>query len=152
LFGKLYESSFEEDGATYHIVTDSPEVDMPGLQFMLRKVTAAGVDWMQERPYNEYTFLYLVAQGSDGGGMEHAYSTAIDVGPDRLKQDVLSAAGVSAHEFFHLWNVKRIRPQSLEPVDYTREQYSRALWFSEGLTSTAADILQVRAGLDDQKH
>ena len=59
---------------------------------------------------------------------------------ERLKQDVLSAAGVSAHEFFHLWNVKRIRPQSLEPIDYTREQYSRALWFSEGVTSTVADI------------
>ena len=71
--------------------------------------------------------------------------------PDRLKQDALSASEVSAHEFFHLWNVKRIRPQSLEPIDYTREQYSRALWFSEGVTSTAADIIQMRAGLSDEK-
>jgi predicted metalloprotease with PDZ domain len=47
--------------------------------------------------------------------------------------------------------VKRIRPQSLEPIDYTREQYSRALWFSEGVTQTATDILQVRAGLTDEK-
>jgi predicted metalloprotease with PDZ domain len=70
-----------------------------------------------------------------------------------MKQDLLSAAsGVSAHEFFHLWNVKRIRPRSLEPVDYTHEQYSRALWFSEGMTSTAADILNVRAGISDEKH
>jgi predicted metalloprotease with PDZ domain len=51
-----------------------------------------------------------------------------------------------------VWNVKRIRPQSLEPVNYTREQYSRALWFSEGVTSTVADILQVRAGIADEKH
>jgi predicted metalloprotease with PDZ domain len=84
--------------------------------------------------------------------MEHAYSTAIDVASDRMKQDVSSAAGVSAHEFFHLWNVKRIRPQSLEPIDYTHEQYSRVLWFSEGMTSTAADMIQVRAGLSDEKH
>ena len=118
---------------------------------MLRKITAAGVDWMQDRPYDEYTFLFLVANGAGGGGMEHAYSTAIDVGPERLKEDVLNAAEVSAHEFFHLWNVKRIRPQSLEPIDYTREQYSRALWFSEGVTSTVADILVMRAGLSDEK-
>jgi predicted metalloprotease with PDZ domain len=150
LFGKLYEVSFEQGGATYHVIADSPDIDLQALQSMLRKIAAAGVDWMQDRPYQEYTFLYLAANGS-GNGMEHAYSTAIDVSPNRLKEDVLSAAGVSAHEFFHLWNVKRIRPQSLEPVDYTREQYSRALWFSEGLTDTAADIIQMRAGLSDEK-
>ncbi len=146
MFGKLYESSFQQDGATYHVVVDSPDVDLRALQGMLRKITAAQWDWMQDRPYDEYTFLYLVAHGSGGGGMEHAYSTAIDVGADRLKQDVLSVSGISAHEFFHLWNVKRIRPQSLEPVDYTREQYSRALWFSEGVTSTVADILRDARG------
>jgi predicted metalloprotease with PDZ domain len=151
LFGKLSESTFQQDGAAYHVVVDSPDTDLHGLQSMLRKITAAAVDWMQDRPYDEYTFLYLTVHGTGSGGMEHAYSAAIDVGPDRLKQDVLSASTISAHEFFHLWNVKRIRPQSLEPIDYTREQYSRALWFSEGLTNTAADIIQVRAGLVDEK-
>ncbi len=107
---------------------------------------------MQDRPYDEYTFLFLAANGIGGGGMEHAYSSVIDVGPEALRQDVLSASEVSAHEFFHLWNVKRIRPQSLEPIDYTREQYSRALWFSEGVTQTAADIVQMRAGLTDERH
>jgi predicted metalloprotease with PDZ domain len=151
MFGKLYERSFQQDGATYHVVVDSPDVDLQALQSMARKISAAGVEWMQDRPYDEYTFLYLVAHGSGGGGMEHAYSTAIDFGPELLKQDVLNASMVSAHEFFHLWNVKRIRPRSLEPVDYTREQYSRALWFSEGMTSTVADILEMRAGLTDEK-
>lgn len=151
LFGKLHESTFQQDGAAYHVVVDSPSANLPALESMLRKITAAAVDWMQDRPYDEYTFLYLAAHGTGSGGMEHAYSAAIDVGPDRLKQDVLSTSGVSAHEFFHLWNVKRIRPQSLEPIDYTREQYSRALWFSEGLTNTAADIIQVRAGLADEE-
>jgi len=61
-------------------------------------------------------------------------------------------ASVTAHEFFHLWNVKRIRPRTLEPVDYTRENYTRALWFSEGCTSTAADIIQLRSGLLDERH
>src|SRR5271169_3849342 len=58
-----------------------------------------------------------------------------------------SVASVSAHEFFHLWNVKRIRPQSLEPIDYQHAQDTRALWFSEGGTNTVADIMLVRAGL-----
>ncbi len=151
MMGKLYESSFEQGGAKYQIAVDSADIDLSALQSMLRKITAAGVDWMQDRPFDEYTFLYLVAHGAGSGGMEHAYSAAIDVGSDRLRQDVTSAAGVSAHEFFHLWNVKRIRPQSLEPIDYAHEQYSRALWFSEGMTSTAADIIQFRAGLTDEK-
>jgi predicted metalloprotease with PDZ domain len=60
-------------------------------------------------------------------------------------------AEVTAHEFFHLWNVKRIRPQSLEPVDYTRENYTRALWFSEGVTSTVQDYILLRAGLIDER-
>jgi predicted metalloprotease with PDZ domain len=58
---------------------------------------------------------------------------------------------VTAHEFFHLWNVKRIRPKTLEPIDYTKENFTRALWFSEGVTSTAEDIIQFRAGLVDEK-
>ncbi|MGZ7100303.1 MAG: M61 family metallopeptidase, partial [Candidatus Angelobacter sp.] len=55
------------------------------------------------------------------------------------------------HEFFHLWNVKRIRPRTLEPIDYTKENYTRALWFSEGVTSTVEDVIQFRAGLIDEK-
>ena len=58
---------------------------------------------------------------------------------------------VSAHEFFHLWNVKRIRPQSLEPIDYQQEMDTRALWFSEGVTSTVGDMMLVRAGLADEQ-
>ena len=151
LLARLYETGFEQSGTAYHVAADSAEVDLPALRAMLQRITAAGHDWMQDHPCKDYTFLYLVAHGSGSGGMEHACSTAIDIPLEVMKQDVTNAAGVSAHEFFHLWNVKRIRPRSLEPIDYTREQYSRALWFSEGMTSTAADILQVRAGLSDDK-
>ena len=73
--------------------------------------------------------------------MEHANSTAIAMG------SVDAAIPIAAHEFFHAWNVKRIRPQSLEPVDYTKEQYTRALWFAEGVTSTYASYTLVRSGL-----
>ncbi len=58
----------------------------------------------------------------------------------------MSLADVTAHEFFHLWNVKRIRPQSLEPIDYQAEMDTRALWFSEGVTSTVGDLMLVARG------
>jgi predicted metalloprotease with PDZ domain len=73
--------------------------------------------------------------------MEHANSTAIGVYSDEY------LAGVAAHEFFHLWNVKRIRPASLEPVDDTKEQYTRALWFAEGVTNTYGAYTLVRSGI-----
>src|SRR5215469_12083079 len=87
---------------------------------------------MEGAPYDQYTFLFHIgkAAAGGGGGMEHANSTAIYV----QSFDYLS--NVSAHEFFHLWNVKRIRPASLEPLDYTREMYTRSLWFAEGVTNT----------------
>jgi predicted metalloprotease with PDZ domain len=152
MLGRLYETKFQQDGATYHVAVDSPEVDLSALQVMLRKITAATVDWMQDRPYDSYTFLFPVAYGSGGGGMEHANSAVIDIGEEAMKKNVLNSADYASHEMFHLWNVKRIRPQSLEPIDYTREQYSRVLWFSEGVTSTVADIVEMRAGLSDEQH
>jgi predicted metalloprotease with PDZ domain len=150
--GSFQRSMFQEDGATYHVVVDGnpADYDMAKLQEMLRKITHAAVDWMQDRPYDEYTFLYHFPRGHGGGGMEHAYGTAIDVNAERLRHDLSPVANVSAHEFFHLWNVKRIRPQSLEPIDYQRAQDTRALWFCEGVTSTVGDILLARAGLIDE--
>src|SRR5262249_48786883 len=87
---------------------------------------------------------------SGGGGMEHAYSTAIDVSARVLAENALALPEVTAHEFFHLWNVKRIRPQSLEPIDYTKENYTDALWFSEGGTNTVQDYMLLRAGFLDE--
>ena len=83
--------------------------------------------------------------------MEHSYCTTIDLSADRLKVDPLLLPRVTAHEFFHLWNVKRIRPASLEPIDYAHENYTRALWFSEGVTNTVQEILLLRVGILDQK-
>ena len=73
--------------------------------------------------------------------MEHANCTAISAATTK------GALEVAAHEFFHVWNVKRIRPQTLEPVDYSREQYTRALWFAEGVTSTYGSYALLRSGI-----
>jgi predicted metalloprotease with PDZ domain len=109
----------------------------------LRKVTAYELELMGGAPFDHYLFILHIgkAAGGSGGGMEHANGTAMALGsPQQL-------ASLAAHEFFHLWNVKRIRPASLEPVDYTKEQYTRVLWFAEGVTSTYGSYTLVRTGI-----
>ncbi len=149
--GAFQESDFDEGGGHYRVVVDadSGDYDMEALVGTLHRIVAAATSWMNDRPYDSYMFIYHFPRGPAGGGMEHAYSTAISLNADVLTRAPEVLSSVSAHEFFHLWNVKRIRPRSLEPIDYTRENYTRALWFSEGCTSTAADFIQLRSGLLD---
>lgn len=151
--GKFEQVDFSEDGGSYHIVIHAVPGDVKPqeLSETIRKIVRAEVEWMHDRPFTDYTFIYHLPRGPARGGMEHANSTAIDVSAGRLADNPLAFASVTAHEFFHLWNVKRIRPQSLEPIDYTKEQYTRALWFSEGVTSTVSEWMLVRAGLLDEK-
>ena len=152
--GTFQENDFDEGGAHYRVIIDaeSSDYDPTKITAMLHKIVAAATTWMQDRPFDAYMFLYHFPRGPAGGGMEHSYSTAIDVSADALSHSPEVLSSVTAHEFFHLWNVKRIRPQTLEPVDYTKENYTRALWFSEGCTSTAADFIQLRGGLLDEPH
>ncbi len=152
--GIFQESEFDQGGARYRVVVDAEagDYDMEKISAMLHKIVTAATNWMDDRPFDSYMFLYHFPRGPAGGGMEHSYSTAIAVNAEALARDPGVLASVTAHEFFHLWNVKRIRPQTLEPVDYTKENYTRALWFSEGCTSTAADFIQLRGGLLDERH
>jgi predicted metalloprotease with PDZ domain len=152
--GNFAESDFDEAGAHFRVIIDADpaDYDMAKIVATLHKIVFAATTWMNDRPFDAYTFIYHFPRGPAGGGMEHAYSTAIDLNADSIKQSLDPFAGVTSHEFFHLWNVKRIRPQTLGPVDYTIENYTRALWFSEGVTSTAEGIIELRAGLLDEKH
>jgi predicted metalloprotease with PDZ domain len=151
--GDFKESDFDESGGHFRVIIDADpsDYDMQAIVGQLHKIVAAAISWMNDRPFDSYMFLYHFPRGPAGGGMEHAYSTAIDISAPVLKQVPDSLALVTSHEFFHLWNVKRIRPQSLEPIDYTKENYTRALWFSEGVTSTVENIIELRAGLIDEK-
>jgi predicted metalloprotease with PDZ domain len=152
--GAFQESDFDQGAAHYRVIVDADPADynMEKIVPMLRSLVSAATDWMHDQPFRTYMFLYHFPHGPGGGGMEHAYSTAIEVSASRLAANPDSLSDVTAHEFFHLWNVKRIRPQSLEPIDYTRENYTDALWFSEGVTTTAGNIIQLRAGLLDEAH
>ena len=151
--GNFQESDFDESGGHFRVIIDADSADynLEKIVAALHKVVAAATSWMNDRPFDSYMFIYHFPRGPAGGGMEHAFSTAIDLNAEVMKQSLDALTGVTSHEFFHLWNVKRIRPQTLEPVDYTKENYTRALWFSEGVTSTAEGTIQLRAGLLDEK-
>jgi predicted metalloprotease with PDZ domain len=151
--GDFAESDFDESGGHFRVIVDADAADynMQSIVADLHKIVAAAITWMNDRPFDSYMFLYHFPRGPGGGGMEHAYSTSIELSADVMKQSLYPLTSVTAHEFFHLWNVKRIRPQTLEPVDYTKENFTRALWFSEGVTSTVENTIQLRAGLVDEK-
>ena len=100
-------------------------------------------------PLAMYTFLFNIGyDGSDG--MEHLYSTQIqDPRPWTDTATVLPGITSAAHEYFHVWNVKRIRPIALGPFDYTTEQYQPSLWVAEGWTQYYGEIGLLRAGVVD---
>ncbi len=126
-----------------HVIIHGDEYRKHDVESALRKICAYEIKLMEGAPYSEYTFIFHIgkAAAGGGGGMEHSNSTAIWI----PSGDFL--VNVSAHEFFHLWNVKRIRPATLEPLDHTREMYTRSLWFAEGVTNTYAAYALVRTGI-----
>jgi predicted metalloprotease with PDZ domain len=142
--GAFDEFRFDEGGARYRVVVDGKDWHRDRLENSLKHITAYETKLMGGPPFSEYTFFFHFGpyQEVGGGGMEHSNCTAISAPSGD------SAAGVAAHEFFHAWNVKRIRPQTLEPVDFTKEQYTRALWFAEGVTSTYGAYALERSGLN----
>lgn len=151
--GLFHELNFDEQGGHFRVIIDADptDYDPDKLLASLHKIVSGAITWMNDRPFDAYTFFYHFPRGPAGGGMEHTYSTAIDINAETIRQNLYPVNAVTAHEFFHLWNVKRIRPQTLEPIDYTKANYTRGLWFSEGVTSTAENIILLRAGLIDEK-
>jgi predicted metalloprotease with PDZ domain len=141
--GKFAEFAFDEAGAHFRVIVDGKDWHRESLESILRDITKYEIHLMGGAPFTEYTFFYHFGPYPEvgGGGMEHSNCTAISTASGD------TAASVSAHEFFHAWNVKRIRPQTLEPVDYTKEMYTRALWFAEGVTSTYGSYTLERSGL-----
>lgn len=96
--------------------------------------------------YGEYTFLGCYIPNATGDGMEHRNSTIV-TSTRSLAEAADRNIGTVSHEFFHCWNVERIRPQSLEPFNFEEANMSGELWFAEGFTSYYDDLALTRAGL-----
>jgi predicted metalloprotease with PDZ domain len=150
--GKFQEYDYVQKGAVFRIVVDGPQnlYSPKRLVKVLKKITGSETTLMQDVPFNRYTFMFFFPERGDGG-MEHRNSTAISIAAGQMRTGLDNLEGVAAHEFFHLWNVKRIRPQGLEPIDYIHGNDTSDLWFSEGVTSTYAQLVLLRSGLINRK-
>jgi predicted metalloprotease with PDZ domain len=150
--GNFQEYDYVQKGATYRIVVDGGQdlYKPQRLVHLFKKITATETALMQDVPFKRYTFmLFFPPRG--GGGMEHRNGTAISVPASQMRTGLDNLQSITAHEFFHLWNVKRIRPQGLEPIDYIHGNDTSDLWFSEGVTNTYAELVLLRAGLIKEK-
>ena len=147
--GTFQERDFQGACGKYRVVVDASNAGaiLDKILPPIERIVNAASAWMDDCPFQTYTFIYHFSESAGGGGMEHSDGAAITLPVDEIQSDLSDFDAITAHEFFHLWNVKRIRPRSLEPVDYTRENYTDALWFSEGVDSTAADCIRLKAGL-----
>jgi predicted metalloprotease with PDZ domain len=96
--------------------------------------------------FGEYTFLDDVYPTNAGDGMEHRNSTCIVETDKQIAGNELDELSTFSHEYFHSWNVKRIRPKSLEPFNFTHANMSSELWFAEGFTQYYGELVLVRAG------
>ena len=150
--GNFQEYDYVQNGATYRIVVDGRQglYAPQRLVDLFKRITATETALMQDVPFKRYTFmLFFPPRG--GGGMEHRNGTAISIPAAQMRTGLDNLESIAAHEFFHLWNVKRIRPQGLEPIDYIHGNDTSDLWFSEGVTSTYAELVLLRSGLIKEK-
>ncbi|MCL4866762.1 MAG: hypothetical protein KJZ47_12780, partial [Gemmatimonadales bacterium] len=136
--------------AIHHAGTRA-EVD--GYVEMIKKVVREQAALFGELPQFDggvYTFLACYLPHTSGDGMEHRNSTVLS-SSGSLAQAAQGLLGTVSHEFVHAWNVERIRPRSLEPFDFERENMSAELWLAEGFTSHIGPLAIRRAGITDDR-
>lgn len=149
--GQFIKDSFTVEGIPFDVVyvtgggplkCNKAEIDK-----MLQTVSAPAIKMFGSAPFTHYIYYLHLKVGSFAGGLEHRNSTVICLAdsPD------LSFDDIAAHENFHAWNVKQIRPVSLGPFDYSKQVDTSQIWFSEGVTDYYADMLTYRSGLQDSK-
>ena len=123
------------------------EYDEERLKADYKRVCEAATSVVGEQPCEHYTFIvHHIPPG--GGGLEHLNSTTLETNRSAYATEANYKRffGLVAHEYFHLWNVKRIRPIALGPFDYENENYTHMLWLSEGCTSYYGEYILMRAG------
>ncbi len=153
LAGKLAVREFEEDGKKHFVAAagDYAAWDADAATRELKTMVAETHRFWGILPYEKYVFLLVFRQG--GGGLEHRNSTLSTVRAN-VSQSTgrWSSLGLLSHEYFHLFNVKRLRPIELGPFDFEKQPTTGNLWISEGLTSYFSDLMLVRSGLHTVDH
>ena len=144
---------FTSAGVLHHVAMyGQGNYDVEKLKVDMAKITQACTDVFGVNPNKEYTFIiHNLTRGS--GGLEHLSSTTLQVNRWTYSEGSAYKGFLSlvAHEYFHLWNVKRIRPKALGPFDYNNENYTSLLWVMEGFTSYYDELLLYRSGVYSEK-
>ncbi len=144
--------SFDVDGQAINFVLhhNGTEAELDEYFEKVKKIVLEQKTVFGELPdfdYGEYSFLACYIPNASGDGMEHRNSTVLTTTRSLAKGGMVRNIGTVSHEFFHCWNVERIRPQSLEPFDFEEANMSGELWFAEGFTSYYTALIMCRAGL-----
>lgn len=140
--------TFTAAGALHEVAMPTNHVlDIDWLATQCERIVKVEAEIFGGVPYDRYVFIIQIYPGALGG-LEHARMSVNAVDPSSMldKTKVAGLLSLLCHEYFHLWNVKRIRPVELGPFDYTRETYTPMLWLAEGLTSYYDDLLSYRCG------
>ncbi|KPM49588.1 M61 family metallopeptidase [Jiulongibacter sediminis] len=143
--------SFDAAGVPHKIAMFSTEelhYDAEKLLGDYKKMVESATSVFGETPLDEYLFI-VQHQPGIGGGLEHLFSTTCQTRPSAYDSEAgyKGLFGLLAHEYFHLWNVKRVRPVALGPFDYENENYTHLLWVAEGFTNYYEEVILARAGI-----
>ena len=145
--------SFQVDNQTINFVLHDDNASEENLNEYferVKKIVLQEKEVFGELPnydYGEYTFLACYVPNASGDGMEHRNSTVLTNTRSLSFGGIQENIGTVAHEFFHCWNVERIRPKALEPFDFTRANMSGELWFAEGFTNYFDALTLCRTGI-----
>ena len=148
--GTFRKRTFRVRRVPHHLVIHGKcNADEARLVRDVKKLVETEIRIMRHVPYRHYTFILHNTFERGGGGLEHLNSTSLQYPPNgyRPAEKYGNFLELVAHEFWHLWNVKRIHPEMLGPFDYEREVYTTLLWVMEGITSFYDSLVPCRAGL-----
>jgi predicted metalloprotease with PDZ domain len=147
--GNLAVDEFEVDGSRHYVVNagDAGAWDGKRAAADVRKVVQEHRRMWGFLPFKKYVFLFVFRQG--GAGLEHQNSTLVTTNPAGMRTPAgyRSWLTLVSHEYFHAFNVKRLRPVELGPFDYEKEPRTTSLWVSEGLTTYYGELIVCRAAL-----
>ena len=173
--GTFWRGQFKAHGVPHELVVAGALPDFDGARLLAdtKRICETEIAfWHGDTPKRSdipfQRYVFLLNSVDDGyGGLEHRASTALIAArrdlprvafanvakgapPDAMSDGYVTLLGLISHEYFHTWNVKRLKPRDFAPYDYTRENYTELLWFFEGFTSYYDDLLLRRAGLIDE--
>ena len=169
--GTFWRGQFKAHGVPHELVVAGALPDFDGARLLAdtKRICETEIAFWHgdapkrgDIPFQRYVFL-LNSVDDGYGGLEHRASTALIASrrdlprvaakgarPEAMSDGYVTLLGLISHEYFHTWNVKRLKPSDFAPCDYTRENYTELLWFFEGFTSYYDDLLLHRAGLIDE--